>query len=134
MTFSSHILLLNEQSNQHQAHRHLGIGEVEEGKKLLMAKGKGRKVREKREKGKPLFSVGLTWTHSFMDHCLNSGGQCKQGGTHICLTSRGNFKAHLNPGHPAEKSLQSRNRTKNREKVPRPNKGLTMGMRNLFLR
>ena len=126
MTFSSHILLLDEQSNQHQVYRHLGIGEVEEGKKLI-AKGKGRKVREKREKGKPLFSFGLTWTQSFTDHCLNSGGQCKQGGIRICLTSRGNFKAHLNPGHPAEKSLQSRNRTKNRGKVLRPNKGSRWG-------
>lgn len=61
MTFLSQIILMGEQGDWHQAHRLVEMRDVEKGKDLSTAKGKGKD--KKKDKKNVCFSLGCTGLH-----------------------------------------------------------------------
>lgn len=96
MTFFSQIILIGEQGYQHQANRHLEMGEWrEKGEELPTAKGKGRRKRfGGRGTRKTFISCwpGLDWLRPSLPTTLTLEASTARERIGICLIPGGNFK------------------------------------------
>lgn len=117
MTSLFQIIFIGKRGNWHQAHRLVGMKDVEKGEELSTAKAKGRrKGFGGRRTRKTFISCwgGQDGASSSMPNALTLATSTSREGASICLIPGSNFKVHLSPGCPSEKFLHCKNRTKNK--------------------